>query len=458
MSASLDSLVNIVITLQSAGISAANFGTPLVVASLSSAVLAKWGPDVTRTYSKPADMITDGFTVKDAPYKLLSAFKSQSPSPKQVVVGKRGAPQTQIITLTPTNTTVGFVYGGTVSGSNGTVTWTYTVAGNLAAICTGIASAINTAAPGSVVADGSSGTHVTCTQTTGFVAEFTGMTAGLCVSDDTIDPTPSGIAVDLAAINAANPGWYGLAIDSFGKAEIHAAAAWVEANKRALFVAQTADTAVIASTYSSGGSDVGDVLKAAGYKRTALFWNQELNLSGNLAAGTLAVHLTQTPGSDNWQYTNVTGAVASDQLTATQIGYLESKNANYYQTIDVGRVLGGGVNCYGDYCDTTRFLDWWYATAQAGIINAMIQAAPQKIPYTDAGVQRAVVGPLNQVNRQGIDNGGIAANPAPSVTVQAVADVPANVKATRNFPDVNVVFTLAGAINTVDPINVSVLI
>ena len=75
MSASLDSLVNIVITLQSAGISAANFGTPLVVASLSSVVLAIWGPDVTRTYNKPADMLSDGFTLKDAAYKMVSAFK-----------------------------------------------------------------------------------------------------------------------------------------------------------------------------------------------------------------------------------------------------------------------------------------------------------------------------------------------------------------------------------------------
>jgi hypothetical protein len=454
----LNDLVNIVITLQSAGISKADFGTPLVLATLSSAVLAKWGPDVTRSYKKPADMLPDGFTVKDAAYKLVSAFKSQSPNPPSVVVGKRVTPQTQVITLTPTNTTVGYVYGGTISGSTGTVTWTHTVAGNLAAICTAIATAINTAAPGSVVASGSSGTAVVCTQTTGFVAEFTGMTEGLTVSDDTPDPT-SAIATDLAAVNAAKPGWYGLAIDSFGKAEIEAVAAWVEANKRALFVAQTSDTAVIASTYSSGGSDVGDYLKAHGYKRTALFWNQDLSLSGSLAVGCLSVHLTQTPGSDNWQYTNVTGAAPSDQLTATKISNLVSKNTNYYQTVDTdARVLGGGVVAFGEYADTVRGIDWWFATAQRGIVGAMLAAAPKKIPYTDAGVQRAVVGPLNLTNKQGIQNGLIATTPAPIVSVPLVRDVSPADKAARNFPDVGVTFTLAGAINTVDPVNVSVLI
>ena len=77
--ASLDDLVNIVITLQSSGISKANFGTPLVMAALSSAVVAVWGPDVQRTYNKPSDMLADGFTVNDSAYKLVSAFKSQSP-------------------------------------------------------------------------------------------------------------------------------------------------------------------------------------------------------------------------------------------------------------------------------------------------------------------------------------------------------------------------------------------
>jgi hypothetical protein len=283
------------------------------------------------------------------------------------------------------------------------------------------------------------------------------MTAGITLSDDTAaDP---GIATDLAAINAANPGWYGLVIDTFNKLEIAAAAGWVEANKRALYVAQTADTAVIASTYSSGGSDIADVLKAAGRKRTALFWNQEMSLSGNLAVGAMSVHLTQTPGSDNWQYTNVSGPIPSDQLTATQVGNLDSKNVNFYQTVDTdARVLGGGVVAYGEYIDIVRGLDWWYATAQRAIVGAMLAAAPKKIPYTDAGAQRAVVGPLNLTNKQGITNGLIAANPAPTVTVPLVADVDPADKAARNFPDVNVTFTLAGAINFVNPINVSVLI
>jgi hypothetical protein len=39
-----------------------------------------------------------------------------------------------------------------------------------------------------------------------------------------------------------------------------------------------------------------------------------------------------------------------------------------------------------------------------------------------------------------------------------VADVSAADKAARNFPAVSVIFTLAGAINYVDPINVTVLV
>jgi hypothetical protein len=288
------------------------------------------------------------------------------------------------------------------------------------------------------------------------IAEFTAMTAGISVSDDTADP---GVATDLAAVNAANPGWYGLAIDAFGKAEIVAAATWLEANKRALFAAQSADTAVIATTYSAVGTDVADVLKAASRARTILFWNHEMNLGGNLAAGCLGIHLTQTPGSDNWQYTVVSGAIPSDMLTTSQVNNLVSKNCSYYQTVDTdARVLGGGKASSGEYADIIRGLDWWYATAQRGIVGQMLAAAPGKIPYTDAGVQRAIVGPLRLVNKRGITNGLIASDPVPVVTVPAVADVSAADKAARNFPDVSVTFTLAGAINYVDPINVTVLV
>jgi hypothetical protein len=105
------------------------------------------------------------------------------------------------------------------------------------------------------------------------------------------------------------------------------------------------------------------------------------------------------------------------------------------------------------YIDNVVFLDWWRNTCQVNLVGYLV--SKPKISFTDAGIAGAVA-QVELTNATGIANGGINPTPAPTVTApRASAVSPAN-KEARNLPDIAVTFTLAGAIETVNPITVSV--
>lgn len=429
----ISEIVSVSITAETTGVTQAGFGTPLIAAYHTNFA------DRVRTYTSLTGMVADGFAATDPAYLCAQKAFSATPRIQRIKVGKRDSAPTQSVTLTPTDTTEGLVYTVTVTGPGATSgeTFTYTcgaaetVAGITAGLVFQMAGRTGLWTP----TDNTTDIDVTAT-VAGDLFNFQ-MNAELTFHDDTADP---GLAADLALIAAADTDWYCLLLDSNGEAEINAAAAWTE-SQRKIFVAHSADSNIATNSTTDVASD----LNAASYDRTALITSYA---SGNLsyASAALAGKMLPTdPGSATWTFKTLSG-ITRDSLTTTQAGYILGKKANAYQTIGGVNVTRYGTAASGEYMDVTRFVDWLQARLEERIFSLLVNNS--KLPYTDASVDLIRAEILAQL-RQGITVGGLSGDPEPVVTAPKVADVSTTDKANRLLPDVQFSATLAGAIHKV---------
>lgn len=277
---------------------------------------------------------------------------------------------------------------------------------------------------------------MTATAGAGTLLDISGfaVNANFTFSDATADP---GIATDLAAINAFNSTWYGLALDSNSALEIAAAAAWVESNQK-LFPANNSDSAIA----TSATSDIASTLKTSAYARTGvLYCGQQLLSYGG--AAWLGNRLQSTPGSDSWAYKTLAG-VPADNLSENAYTYIESKNANAYTTVAGINCTLFGTSASGAFFDITRGIDWLQATIQVRVFTQLVQNS--KIPYTDTGV-----GMITSTVRGACVDAAIAGLLVGSsivVSAPLVATIAATSKASRNLPSVTFSAQLQGAIHT----------
>ena len=135
---------------------------------------------------------------------------------------------------------------------------------------------------------------ITIARTDGLLTDLTGWSSNFTLSDNTADP---GLTADLAAIYAADQtGWYALALDSNSKAEIEAAAAWVESTQYKIFSTNNSDTE---NMDSGSTTDVAYVLKGLAYACTHGLQSNSQLLSYSGAA-MLGEELTRNPGTSTW--------------------------------------------------------------------------------------------------------------------------------------------------------------
>ncbi len=433
----LQEIVNLQITLKSSAPTKAGFGRPMILTPQQKFA------GRTKLYTTADALLLDGYTTSDQEYKIATAIKSQNPCPKDFKLGRCALPPTQIVELTPNNLTALKVWSGKVNG----VAWTFTADGTptLAELCTGIAAAIDPLADVAAVSSG--GTKVVCTVTAGKVLQFTDMSPDLRVAETTTDP---GIATDLAAIFAADTDWFGLLLSSNSKAEILAAAAWIE-TKRRMLVYNTADYAV---KDGASTTDVMYLLKASSYFNTGGFYHQDVG--STMAAAIMAQRLTALPGSDTWAHKKVTGPISSSgpaydgvqYLTAAEEVNVQAKNGNTYTTIAGNGNTYPGKVASGDYFDITRYIHFLFARLQEKVIF-MFQSA-EKIPFTDAGADKIKGGIETVLGAHTKEPYNALVPGSTFVQVPLVADVDASDKAARKLPNVTFNAKLSGAIHATD--------
>lgn len=434
---SLDTIMNLSITVESRSPTQAGFGTPLLFGFHTNTLDVR-----VKEYSQADDMLDDGFTTSDALYKAAQIVKSQNPAPSTFKIGRRVTALTQVVKLTVINTTEGFKYKGTVGGK--ALSYTVPNGATPTSIATALASAINTLAVGTTAAGAVAVVTCTCA-TPGQVIDFdfTGMPlAALTIEDATADTTTDD---ELPAIALEDDDWYGLlVIDSSSKATGLHAAAWTEA-RRKLCVLQTADSAALSSIVTD---DIMSSLKDSSYARTGCIYHRAIGGVEWLAAGWLAGALTTTPGAATMAYKSVAG-VKVDKLLASEESTILTKNGSHYTNTGGLAITFEGKSGVGEFMDTTRFIDWVYARMRETVLGAL--ANNPKIPFTDGGVD-IMRGLILSVIQAGITAGGFAETPTPTVTAPKVKDVSAANRINRILPDIQWTAQLAGAIHRLNPV------
>ncbi len=173
---SLDTIMNLSITVESRAPSQAGFGTPL----LFGYHLHNLG-QLVKQYSAADDMLDDGFTTDDALYKAAQIVKSQNPSPDVFKIGRRVTALTQVVTLEPLSTTEGFKYKGTIGGK--ALLYTVLAGATSQTVSAALISAINALSAGTT-ASGDGSASVTGSVVGPWDFETTGKTLLVSVDAD----------------------------------------------------------------------------------------------------------------------------------------------------------------------------------------------------------------------------------------------------------------------------------
>lgn len=426
---SLSDLITISITAETRTPTQEGFGT-LLIAGFHTKYVER-----VKSYTGLAGLVSDGFATTDPIYKAAAVAFSQNPRPPVIKIGRRASAPSQSIRITPTVATEGFVYRITVAGT--ALTYTVLAAATTTTVATAIAALIDALA---TVTATSAAANITVTpQTANALVAIESWSPELTVQDLTADP---GLAADLTAINAADPDWYGLALDSNGKAEVLAAAAWAESNGK-LFVAQSGDSDVLAAPTT----DVFGTLQASAYGRTVPIFHPSICAQW-IAVGLMAQRFTAQPGSDTWMYKTVAGVAVYRALTSTERTNALAKAATIYETNAGVNVTVGGKVAGGEWVDVVRGLDWLRARLRESVFGVMISTP--KVPYTQSGIDtigQAVSGVLDLAASPAVqlfDNG------TQRVLVPKVSAIGATDKNNRRLPNVQWSGKLAGAIHLSD--------
>lgn len=437
---SLDTLVNVNVSLTAPGVTRAGFGKGLLVS-----YSADWVERV-RTYTSAPGVLAD-FSSTAVEYLAALKYFGAATKPKELQIGRGALAPTVVKTLSvksAVNSTdyVVHVFSG---GVKQTATYTSDSSATNDEIATGLASAINAlAAPApnfTAAATGSGGSKVvTCTGAAAgdwFALECANRALLACV-DSTSNP---GIATDLAAIVNEDDSWYELLTVYNGAAMVAAGAAWVETAGKLYNVAS--DDTAIATHALSGATDLAAALKGSAYARTALFFHPRAEEFADVAK--CSYFLPIDPGKDNWRlktYKGVTPAV----YTPTEIVNLKAKRAGFYYTLAGTSTDGGdGMTASGEFIDTTRGIDWWKIRLQEDGANLLMQS--NKVPATAAGYE-LIANVIRARNAIGVTQGVIAPSPKPTVTMPEVGSADFDPD-TRALTGIQTVWKYASAINSI---------
>jgi len=430
---SLEDVCKVDISVESASVTQAGFGVPLILGYHTKFA------ELTRYYTVLTGMVSDGFAVTDPEYLAASAAKSQDPSIVGWKVGRRTSAPAQIVNLTPAAASTK-IYTLKV-GRTSTKTYNFTSDETplVKEIVEGL-KALYDADPVSGVTCTEDDVKLILTGSSGVwflyeVSDNSGNANGMglwTVADVSAD---TGIATDLASCQLADPDWYGLILTHQNAAEIAAAAAWVEANKK-MFVFSSADT--ICKT--SSAADILTTVKTAAYARTAGMYHQKSHQFAG--AGWIGNCFPDTPGSSDWVYKTLAG-VDSSILTDSEKGYIVGKHGNFYENFAGINQTFWGNTAADSPIDVTILTDWTRARLQEGDIA--IKAASRKVPFTDGGIGK-IDSMIRGVLQQGVDNGGYATDPPFVVFVPKAMDVPEADRALRKLTGVRFSARFAAAV------------
>jgi hypothetical protein len=435
-------IVNVLITKSTRTVSQQNFG-----------LFAIGGPSARLTagtyavYNSASSMLATAggpFQSSDPEYIEALAATSQAIVPSQFVVFPYTAAVAQVDTFQVGTLTTGHQYKFTMNS----VVISYTSSGgdtqqsilNSLLTAIGVAFPSNPPVTGAVVGTGPSATLTLTSTVAGVGISYTSIDSSLTH----VLATPNhSIVQDIQTMQAAVPPSllpYGLIICSHIAADILQIAAYIE-TQLMVYVTATLD----AGCLTNSTTDIMSVLKAGSYDRTMILYSAQCNTNGPDGAW-MGYMLPTVPGSSNWADKTLVG-VTPDNLNATQIANVVSKNGNIYVTVG-----GNGLTLYGiapgaQYLDTAIFLDWLASTIQTGMISVITDPLNLKIPYTNQGIGM-LQNPIRAALQAGQDNNGLV--PGWTIFAPDINNVSHTDKVNRVLNNIGFQAQLAGAINVVN--------
>lgn len=241
-------------------------------------------------------------------------------------------------------------------------------------------------------------------------------------------------------LNAATGQWLFLIADASTDSDIVALATEVQTTEK-FYVISTDEAGAI----TTGTTDILSQLNALTLSHTYHMYNENTNTTVP-EAGWLGRFSSDQLGSDIWIYKPIAGLLPSS-LSATQESALTTKNSNWYTTVAGTEVMfGTNKTAGGDYIDVELGIVWLKVRIRERIWGTLLNA--RKINMDTAGVAK-IEADLRAVLQEGIDNGILAAQPAPQVIVPNVLNLTPAQRATRNLTGITFRARLAGAIQTV---------
>lgn len=425
-----DNIVSVDVTIADAAVTAAGFGTPLVMT-----YEAAFGPELVRTYSSTTAMTTDGFDPNGAAVQAVTAILAQNPKVSSVKVGRRtSTPQAQTRVLTVAQVYDSTEYTVTINGT--AFTFTSDASATNLEIAAGLDALINAGAEPVTSTDNLDGTFTLVADVAG-TAFGLSHSVGLITQDDTTTATGGdGIVGDYDDIKEEDNDFYGIIVAESSSADIVLLAASVEADRKILGV-QCSDSDILADT----GGNVAETLHDAGYHHTYLMWSMDNFEFAN--AAWMGKQFPKDPGSATWAFKSLSG-VTIDTLTDTELGNLEANDANHYTSTKGLSMTLQGTMASGRFIDIQRGIDWLTVRMQERILNLL--ANSDKIPFTAGGIT-ALENEVRAQLEEAVGNNVITTGY--TVTPPAIEDVSTTDKAQRVLGDLDFAATLSGAIHQI---------
>lgn len=249
----------------------------------------------------------------------------------------------------------------------------------------------------------------------------------------------------LSAIEDVYPDWFGLITVDRSDTAITDASTWVE-GKAKKYLARSNASDIL----SSGTSDVFATLQGLSHQDSGGFFHTRPWYFPDVAL--MADRLGTSPDDQmsTWEKVELVGVPteSGDDLSTTEQGYLDDKNATYYlKEAGVGSTQGGKV-FVGEWWDVMIGIDWFNARLEERtfkMIHGKVNA-DSKVPYTQTGVTE-IEGVLLGLFEDAFDSEFLAENPAPEVDAPQVNEVPDQDRSNRELPPISWNARLAGAIH-----------
>lgn len=438
-------IVNVDITLNTAGTTREGFGLPLFLASTDNF------EERVRGYTSLTEVAED-FDENTAAYKAAKQLWSQTPKVTQLYIGRRAMQYTVSIpnaVAESTDYSITVAAGGGISQPYQYTAQAEDTAENvLQQFKTQIEADLTIKDKVSVNVTGSNGSatmvitkagdndfvKVTTTAQTVYIASTTADTASTA----------------LAAIEAYSTDWYFIAAEDRTQQFVLAMASEIQARKKIFFTANS-DVTALQGTELASANDVPAQLAKSMYTRTVCLWHHAA-AEDYPEMAYIAYGAPYDAGSIAWGNAQLTGVAASLQpsnqrpLTSIQKSALDVRHCNFIDLDGGVPVVRRGITSGGEWIDIVRGVDWLESDLKTSLRDLLINQKGGKITYDDTGITRirqVIETSLQRaVNRNFLSSYTVN---VPKASQVALAD-----KKARILKDVTFAGILAGAILDVD--------